>query len=103
MKANISHAGLIFNSADVRLANRFLTGIYSLFPAKYWQIAISPEISQEKLMERIQFKFLSCSMNSSLSNSFKLELVSQNNAKALAVLRYCILVLRIICTPLQRS
>ena len=103
MKANISHARLIFNSADVRLANRFLTGIYSLFPAKYWQIAISPEISQEKLMERIQFKFLSCSMNSSLSNSFKLELVSQNNAKALAVLRYCILVLRIICTPLQRS
>ena len=103
MKANISHAGLIFNNADIRQANRFLTGVYSLFPASYWQIAISPETSQEKLMEKLQFKFLSCSMNGSLSNSFRLELVSQNNAKALAVLRYCMLVLGIICTPLQRS
>lgn len=101
MKANISHAGLIFNSADIRLANRFLTGIYSLFPEKYWQIAISSEISEEKLMERLQFKFLSCSMNSSLNNSFKFELVSQNNGKALTVLRYCMLVLLILCTPSQ--
>jgi integrase len=101
MKANISHAGLIFNSADIRLANRFLTGIYFLFPAKYWQIAISPEISQEKLMERLQFKFLSCSMNSSLNNSFKLELISQKNSKSLCIFRYCLLILLILCTPSQ--
>ena len=103
MKASISHAGLIFNNADLRQANRFLTGVYSLFPASYWQIAISPETSQEKLMERLQFRLLSCSLSCSLSNSFRLELVSKNNAKALAVLRYCMLVLGIICTPLQRS
>jgi hypothetical protein len=56
-KANISHAGLIFKPNDVRLANRFLTGIYSLFPASYWQIAISSEISEEKLMERLHLNF----------------------------------------------
>ena len=100
-KANISHAGLIFNSADLRLANRFLRGIYCLFPEKYWQIAISSEISEEKLMERLPFNFLSWSISSSLNNSFKLELISQNNAKALAVFRYCMLVLLILCTPLS--
>ena len=101
IKTNISHAGLIFNSADLRLANRFLRGIYSLFPTKYWKIALSPEISQVKLMERLPFNFLSCSISSSLNNSFKLELVSQKNAKALAVFRYCMLVLLILCTPLS--
>jgi hypothetical protein len=57
-------------------------------------------------MERLSFKFQSCSMNSSLNNSFKLELVSQNNAKALAVLRYCMLVLLIYvrrCNDHKRS
>ena len=101
MKANISHAGLIFNIADARLAKRFLSGIYSLFPEKYWQIAISPEITQEKLMERLQFKFLSRSINNSLCNSFKLELISQKNLKSLGVFRYCLLVLLILCTPSQ--
>lgn len=101
MKANISHAGLIFNANDVRLANRFLTGIYFLFPESYWQIAISSEISEEKLMERLSFKLQSFGINSSLNNSFKLELVSQKNAKALAVFRYCMLVLLILCTPLS--
>ena len=100
-KANISHAGLIFNSADLRLAKRFLRGIYCLFPEKYWQIAISSEISEEKLMERLPFKLHSCGINSSLSNSFKIELISQKNAKALAVFRYCMLVLLILCTPLS--
>lgn len=101
MKANISHAGLIFNITDAKLAKRFLSGIYCLFPAKYWQIAISPEISQEKLMERLQFKFLSRSINNSLCNSFKLELISQKNVKSLGVFRYCLLVLLILCTPSQ--
>lgn len=101
MKANISHAGLIFNSAEVRLANRFLTGIYSLFPAKYWQIALPLKISQDKLTEKLQIKSIPYRMNSSLSNAFKLELVSQNNGKALTVLRYCMLVLLILCTPSQ--
>ncbi len=101
MKASITHAGLIFNANDVRLANRFLKGIYSLFPTKYWKIALSPEISQAKLMERLPFNFLSWSISSSLNNSFKLELISQNNAKALAVFRYCMLVLLILCTPLS--
>ena len=101
MKASITHAGLIFNANDVRLANRFLKGIYSLFPTKYWKIALSPEISQAKLMERLPFNFLSWSISSSLNNSFKLELISQNNAKALAVFRYCMLVLIILCTPLS--
>ena len=100
-KASVSHAGLIFNISDIRQANIFLRGIYSLFPNAYWHIAISPEISQEKLMEGLKFKFLSSSINSSLNNSFRIELVSQNNAKALAVLRYCILVLLILCAPLQ--
>lgn len=100
-KVNISHAGLIFNSADLRLAKRFLRGIYGLFPEKYWQIAISSEISEEKLMERLPFKLHSCGINSSLSNSFKIELISQKNAKALAVFRYCMLVLLILCTPLS--
>lgn len=101
MKANISHAGLIFNSAEVRLANRFLTGIYSLFPTKYWQIALPLKISQDKLTEKLQIKSIPYRMNSSLSNAFKLELVSQNNEKALTVLRYCMLVLLILCTPSQ--
>lgn len=101
MKANISHAGLIFNSAEVRLANRFLTGIYSLFPAKYWQIALPLKISQDKLTEKLHIKSIPYRMNSSLSNAFKLELVSQNNGKALTVLRYCMLVLLILCTPSQ--
>lgn len=101
MKANISHAGLIFNSAEVRLANRFLTGIYSLFPAKYWQIALALKISQDKLTEKLQIKSIPYRMNSSLSNAFKFELVSQNNGKALTVLRYCMLVLLILCTPSQ--
>nr|WP_254202624.1 MULTISPECIES: tyrosine-type recombinase/integrase [unclassified Acinetobacter] len=101
MKANISHAGLIFNSTDVRLANRFLRGIYSLFPSTYWQIAISPKISNEMVKERLQFKFLSYSMNSSLNNSFKLELISQKNSKSLCIFRYCLLVLLILCTPSQ--
>ena len=101
MKANISHAGLIFNSAEVRLANRFLTGIYSLFPEKYWQIAISSEISEEKLMERLPFKLQSCGINSSLSNSFKIELISQKNAKSLGIFRYCLLLLLLLCPPLQ--
>ena len=102
-KANISHAGLIFNSADLRLANRFLRGIYSLFPASHWNIALSPEISQIKLMEKLQFKLIPYSTNNSLSNSFKLELLSQNNAKALALFRYCMLILLILCTPLPSS
>lgn len=101
MKANISHAGLIFNSAEVRLANRFLTGIYSLFPAKYWQTALPPKISQDKLIEKMHIKSIPYRINSSLSNAFKLELVSQNNGKALTVLRYCMLVLLILCTPSQ--
>ncbi|WP_180009350.1 tyrosine-type recombinase/integrase [Acinetobacter sp. YH12238] len=101
MKANISHAGLIFNSAEVRLANRFLTGIYSLFPAKYWQIALPLKISQDKLTEKLHIKSIPYRMNGSLSNAFKLELVSQNNGKALTVLRYCMLVLLILCTPSQ--
>lgn len=101
MKANISHAGLIFNSAEVRLANRFLTGIYSLFPAKYWQTALPPKISQDKLIEKMHIKSIPYRMNSSLSNAFKLELVSQNNGKALTALRYCMLVLLILCTPSQ--
>jgi integrase len=101
MKANISHAGLIFNRAEVRLANRFLTGIYSLFPAKYWQIALPLKISQDKLIEKLQIKSIPYRMNSSLSNAFKFELVSQNNGKALTVLRYCMLVLLILCTPSQ--
>lgn len=100
-KANISHVGLIFNANDVRLANRFLKGIYSLFPTKYWKIALSPEISKAKLMERLSFKLQSDGINSSLNNSFKLELVSQKNAKALAVFRYCMLVLIILCMPLS--
>ncbi|MDP7963348.1 MULTISPECIES: tyrosine-type recombinase/integrase [Acinetobacter] len=100
-KANISHAGLIFKPNDVRLANRFLKGIYGLFPASCWQIAISSEICEEKLMERLSFNLQSDGINSSLNNSFKLELVSQKNAKALAVFRYCMLVLLIVCTPLQ--
>ncbi len=103
MKANISHAGLIFNVNDVRLANRFLRGIYSLFPASHWNIALSPEISQIKLMEKLQFKLIPYSTNNSLSNSFKLELLSQNNAKALALFRYCMLILLILCTPLPSS
>ena len=86
---------------DVRLANRFLKGIYSLFPTKYWKIALSPEISKAKLMERLSFKLQSDGINSSLNNSFKLELVSQKNAKALAVFRYCMLVLIILCMPLS--
>ena len=102
-KANISPAGLIFNSADLRLANRFLRGIYSLFPASHWNIALSPEISQIKLMEKLQFKLIPYSTNNSLSNSFKLELLSQNNAKALALFRYCMLILLILCTPLPSS
>lgn len=101
MKANISHAGLIFNANDVRLANRFLTGIYCLFPEKYWQIAISSEISEEKLMERLPFKLQSCGINSSLSNSFKIELISQKNAKSLGIFRYCLLLLLLLCPPLQ--
>ena len=101
MKANISLSGLFFNSAEVRLANRFLTGIYSLFPAKYWQIALPLKISQDKLTEKLQIKSIPYRMNSSLSNAFKLELVSQNNGKALTVLRYCMLVLLILCTPSQ--
>ena len=99
-KASVSHAGLIFNISDIRLANIFLMGVYSLFPNKYWHIAISPEISQEKLMERLKFKFLSSSINCSLNYSFRIELVSQNNAKALAIHRYCLLILLILCTPL---
>ena len=70
MKANISHAGLIFNANDVRLANRFLRGIYSLFQEKYWSKAISPDIPQEKLMARLHSKLPSCRTNSSLSNFF---------------------------------
>lgn len=100
-KANISHAGLIFNSADLRLAKRFLRGIYCLFPEKYWQIAISSEISEEKLMERLPFKLQSCGINSSLSNSFKIELISQKNAKSLGIFRYCLLLLLLLCPPLQ--
>lgn len=99
-KASVSHAGLIFNMSDISQANIFLRGIYSLFPNKYWNVAISPEITQGKLMERLEFKFQSSNTNSSLSNSFKIELVSQNNAKALAVLRYCNLILLILCMPL---
>ncbi len=52
-------------------------------------------------MERLSFNLQSDGINSSLNNSFKLELVSQKNAKALAVFRYCMLVLLIVCTPLQ--
>lgn len=51
-------------------------------------------------MERLKFKFLSSSINCSLNYSFRIELVSQNNAKALAIHRYCLLILLILCTPL---